>query len=117
MGLILIIFSRILGTPPIFPQDIILIKHVEQFTPILFIATGVILILFGVLSFFIARGLWKGQKWTRIIVIIFSLLAIITTLLTITKTISIIGSILRIILNLIIILYLIFNTKVREFFS
>jgi hypothetical protein len=35
------------------------------------IFSGIIFILFAVLDFYIARGLWKGQNWARILVIIF----------------------------------------------
>src|SRR3989344_2509164 len=42
-----------------------------------FLAIGLVLIAFGVLDFFVGRGLWNGRNWARIIVIIFSALGIL----------------------------------------
>ena len=43
----------------------------------LFIIIGVIFVGLAVLSFFVGRGLWKGQKWSRIVAIIFSVLGVL----------------------------------------
>ncbi|MBI2124625.1 hypothetical protein HYT92_02425 [Candidatus Pacearchaeota archaeon] len=47
----------------------------------LFIVVGVVLLGLAVLSFFVARGLWKAQKWARIVAIIFSALGVLMALL------------------------------------
>ena len=41
------------------------------------IVGGIILIGLAVLSFFVGRGLWKGQKWSRIVAIIFAALGLL----------------------------------------
>lgn len=43
----------------------------------LVIFMGIILIAFAVLDFFIGKGLWNGQNWARIIVLVFAVLAIL----------------------------------------
>ena len=47
----------------------------------LFIVIGVVLIGLGVLSFFIGKGLWKAQKWARIVAIIFAAVGVVLALL------------------------------------
>ena len=46
----------------------------------LFVVMGAILIGLAVLSFFVARGLWKAQKWARVVAIIFSALGVLMAL-------------------------------------
>ncbi|MFA6918027.1 MAG: hypothetical protein WC285_04345 [Candidatus Gracilibacteria bacterium] len=41
---------------------------------------GIFVLAFAVLDFFIARGLFKGQKWTLILIIIFGVLGALGTL-------------------------------------
>ena len=76
---------------------------------------GVIFIVLGVVEFFVARGLWKGQNWARVITIIFSIFGLIFGL------ISLVGGglfgIIEIVIDLIIGGYLIFNNNVKVFFS
>lgn len=74
----------------------------------------------AVLSFFIARGLWKGQRWSRIIVIVFSAIGIIYSLVGFAtnfirgnKT----GFIITLVFNLIIAAYLFFDPKVKSAFA
>ena len=38
---------------------------------------GIVLVGLAVLSFFVGRGLWKGQKWSRIVAIIFAALGVL----------------------------------------
>jgi len=45
--------------------------------PGLFVLGGIVLLVLAVLSFFIARGLFRKQKWSRILVIIFSVLSVL----------------------------------------
>src|SRR3989344_3949370 len=47
----------------------------------LFIIAGVVLIGLAVLSFFVGRGLWKAQKWARIVAIIFAVLGVLFAVL------------------------------------
>lgn len=42
-----------------------------------FMGLGIILIAFGVLDFFVGRGLWNGQNWARILTIVFSALGVL----------------------------------------
>ncbi|MCF7834143.1 MAG: hypothetical protein K9L98_02180 [Candidatus Pacebacteria bacterium] len=79
-----------------------------------FVVIGFIVILIGFVYFFVARGLWSGKNWTRILVIIISILGILVS----------IGSILNgnydnfiiLVINLIIGYYFIFNKSVKEAF-
>jgi len=43
---------------------------------------GLVIIGLGVLSFFIARGLWKGKQWAYVIVILFSVLGVINDIVS-----------------------------------
>jgi len=74
----------------------------------------------AVLEFFIARGLWRGKRWTRVMSLIFSGINIIFFLFLLfysEQKISGMGvDVIFIGVNMIIIAYLIFNKKVREFF-
>jgi len=49
----------------------------------IFVILGILMLGSAVLSFFIARGLFKLQKWARIIVIVFSCLGVLFGLLSI----------------------------------
>jgi hypothetical protein len=49
----------------------------------LFIVAGIVTIGFGVLAFFIARGLWRGQNWARIVAIVFACLGVLYALISI----------------------------------
>lgn len=81
----------------------------------LFAVLGIIMIALAVLAFFIGRGLWKGQKWARIIAIIFAILGVISSL------ISLIGGdwsqIIGLIINGLIGYYLLFVKSVKEAFA
>jgi hypothetical protein len=44
---------------------------------------SVFLLGFSILSFFIGKGLWEGDKWSRVIVIVISILSIIVTIVAI----------------------------------
>lgn len=76
---------------------------------------GAILIVFAALFFFIARGLWKGQKWARIVAIISAILGLVSAILKIPKIDT------RVIANLIIhglvLGYLLLSKKVRKAFA
>jgi hypothetical protein len=82
----------------------------------LFIILGVLSLADGILSFFIAKGLPNAKKWTRTLIIIFGFISLISSIyfLTIGQVLSGIFSIL---FNLLILGYLLFSKKVKEFFA
>ena len=47
-----------------------------------FIVTGVVVILCAILDYFIARGLWNGRNWARILILIISALSALGALLS-----------------------------------
>ena len=47
----------------------------------LFIVLGIVLLGIAVLSFFVGRGLWKAQKWSRIVAIIFAVIGVLFAIL------------------------------------
>ncbi len=100
---------------------------------------NILLIALGILNFAIAYGLWKGQNWSRILVIILCILGILSGIVLVaigptiismlkimtteigmfTETIStvfIASGIINIIVNAMIIYYLT-RPHVREFFT
>jgi hypothetical protein len=82
----------------------------------LLIFIGILVIGLGILFFFIARGLWKGKSWAKIIVIVFSLLEIIFAIFSISGG-DIAGGIINIIISLIIGGYLLLNNNVKTAFA
>lgn len=74
------------------------------------------LLALAILEFFVARGLWKGQNWSRILQIIFCGLSLLSGL-----SLLIIGNIFNGISVLFFCLliggYLLFNQNVKNFFS
>jgi hypothetical protein len=77
---------------------------------------GIFLLGFGILMIFVARGLWKGKNWARIVQIILSVLGIIYAIWLWIQG-SGTGGALNLIVNLPIVSYLSFSKKVREAFS
>ena len=76
---------------------------------------GIGMIVFAILLFFIARGLWKGQKWARIVAIILYSLGIISSIYSIVLgTYSAISSLL---VAGLLGGYLLFSKKVKEAFA
>jgi len=67
-------FSSLIGKA--FPQ---LAAYADVGT-VLFVVLGIIFIGMAVLDYFIARGLWNGQNWARIVAIILSALTILGAL-------------------------------------
>jgi len=78
------------------------------------IAFGILMIASGVLSFFIGRGLWKGQNWARITAGVFTIIGFLFALL------GIIGgnysSLVTLIIEGLIVWYLLMNKGVKEAF-
>jgi len=80
-----------------------------------FIIGAIIIIAFAVLSLFVARGLWKGQKWARIVAIIFAVLGVIGAIINIVS--GDFGSIIKLIINGLIGYYLWFVNSVKTAFA
>ena len=49
-------------------------------TTALFVIVGVIFLVCAVINYCVARGLWKGKNWARILVIIIAALSLISSL-------------------------------------
>tara|TARA_Y100000034_G_scaffold124124_1_gene171866 strand:+ start:378 stop:788 length:411 start_codon:yes stop_codon:yes gene_type:complete len=76
---------------------------------------GVILLGLATLQFFIARGLWKGQNWSRILTLVFWWIGGVSTLLSIFS-----GNFLAIISVAVygfLIWYLQFKKEVKSYFT
>ncbi len=86
------------------------------FGSMLFVVGGVLMLILGVLNFFIGRGLWKGKNWARILLIIFSLLGILISIFIMIQG-SLMSGILSLLINGLIGSYFLFNTKVKEAFA
>jgi len=84
-------------------------------TPRISILFGITFLLLSILSFFIARGLFKFQKWARIVLIIFSVVNIIGGIFSIIE--GNLTSSINLVFNLVIASYLLFNKKVKSAFS
>ena len=82
----------------------------------LFVVGGIILIGLGVLGFFVGRGLWKARPWARIIAIIFAVLGILMTVISMIKE-SIASNIVNLVIQLVIGGYLLFSNSVKEAFA
>jgi hypothetical protein len=76
---------------------------------------GIFMLAFGIFYIFVARGLWKGKNWARIVQIIVACLGIIYSIWgVINQQYSLIVSL---IINGLIAGYFIFSKKVKEAFS
>ncbi|PIN93912.1 hypothetical protein COU54_01095 [Candidatus Pacearchaeota archaeon CG10_big_fil_rev_8_21_14_0_10_31_24] len=82
--------------------------------PVMIIA-GFVSILFAIIYFFIGRGLLRAQKWARIIVIVFSVISVLTGLLSLIAVFSV-STIVWIIIDGFIGGYLWFNQEVKSAF-
>ena len=80
------------------------------------IVVGIIMIGMAVLSFFVARGLWKGKNWARIVAIIFAVLGLIGAIMGIVQG-SISSNIVSLIVNGVIGGYLLFSKGVKAAFA
>ena len=81
------------------------------------IVGGIILAGLAVLSFFVGRGLWKAQKWSRIVAIIFAVIGALFSLLGLFTGATIVSSIVQLIINLAIGGYLWFSSGVKAAFA
>jgi hypothetical protein len=69
---------------------------------------ALVVIVFGILIFFVARGLWKGENWARIVVFILLILGFIDSLFTL--------DIVSMVINALIGYYIWFSREVKSFF-
>lgn len=76
---------------------------------------GIILLGLAVLSFFVGRGLWKGQKWARIVAIIFAALGVLLAIIGMLQG-NIAGNILSLVVSAAIGGYLLFSSSVKSAF-
>lgn len=81
----------------------------------LFVFFGILFICFGVLAFFIGRGLWKLQNWARITAIVFSCIGAISSIISLVM--GDFGSIVSLAIQVIIGSYLWFNKDVKKAFA
>ena len=79
------------------------------------VVMGVLCLILAVLSYFIGRGLWRGQQWARVLVIIFSVLFFLGGVLSLIQGIW--SGLFNIIVYGIIGGYLWFNQDVKDAFS
>jgi hypothetical protein len=99
---------------------------------IIFIVFAIFLLILTVLSFFIGRGLWKGQNWARIAEIVFSVLGIVSGIFSLISDLvnmftnpsgitniltNIATTIVSLAINLLIVGYLLLNQEAKRFFE
>ncbi len=80
------------------------------------VGVGVFLIALAVLNFFIARGLWKGQSWARIISIVFNVLGVLGAIYGIVQGMYV-QPIVSLLINAAIGGYLLFSSEVKAAFA
>ena len=73
------------------------------------IIVGIIFIALSVLDFFIGKGLWNGQNWARILVLVFAVLSVLGSLMPF--------DIVSIVISGLIIWYLGFNKEAVAYFK
>lgn len=99
------------------------VEQADWFLPVVMAFSaifGIIFLLFGLFIIFVARALWKGKNWARILVVIFSVLGAIPIIAMIFGAESVqlgLNAIFGPIVNLLVAGYLLFNKKAKEFFS
>lgn len=89
--------------------------------PILSIFSGLVFaavigfIAMAILDFFLGRGLWRAQKWARIVVIILAILAFIGAVINLVR--GQLNSIISLVVTAIIGGYLLFSKEVKQAFA
>jgi len=109
------IFSSPTSMPLPSEIDLGIFGSLSEFTGTFSIFITFILILFSILVFFIARYLWKGRVWARILVIVFSILGVLSSLISLFQ--GDFSSLWGLIINFLIAWYLLFNLKAKKFFK
>ena len=82
----------------------------------LFVFASILMIILGILGFFVGRGLWRGRNWARVVAIIF---AVIGVVMAVSSMISgdVSGNLFSFIFNVIVGGYLWFNGNVKRAFA
>lgn len=109
VGLVLIFFSAALAS---------MLTNIPSFETAfgvigaaLFIVLGIIFLPLAVLDYFIARGLWRGQNWARILLLIFAGLGVLQGIIALPM------SILSLAIDALIVWYIGFNKPVVAYFK
>ena len=77
---------------------------------------AIVLVGLAVLSFFVGRGLWKGQKWSRIVAIVFAVIGLLLAILGMVQG-QIASNIISLVITAAIGGYLLFSSEVKAAFS
>ncbi len=85
------------------------------FSSNVFIGMGVFFLAFAVLQFFIAKGLWDGKNWARIITIVFAAIGVLSALMSLIS--GSFSSIISLAIDGVIIWYLATVGEVKRFFG
>ena len=105
-GIAMVVGSGILGTALSMIPGYALLGALGT-SAIMFV--GVILIVMAVINYFVARGLWAGKNWARIVMIVFAALSVVTSIVPL----NIIG----LVIGAVIIWYLAFNKPAVAYFK
>jgi hypothetical protein len=91
------------------------VPQAEALGPIFFGVLGIICIVVGFGYFFVARGLWKGKKWTKTLYIVISAMGVISAILSVIdgKYLSLIS----LALYTLLFWYLLFNQTAKDAFK
>jgi len=81
------------------------------------IVGGVVFIALSILSFYIARGLWKGQNWARVTEAVLGIVAIVSGVMNAFQNVDLVSNIIGIVLNGVIVGYLLLNENVKKAFK
>jgi hypothetical protein len=92
-----------------------LISSIGTLGSALFVVMGIVILGFGVLNIFLGIGLWKGKKWARLVVIVFSAIGIVLYVISLISQINVMN-IISLGLDVFFFAYLTFSKKVKEAF-
>ena len=82
----------------------------------MFVILGIFMIVVGLITFFLARGLWKLKQWARVVTIILLIISILLAIFSIATT-GVLGGISNLVFNLVVVGSLLFSSKVKSAFS
>lgn len=82
----------------------------------LFVGFGIVFLILGIVEMLIARGLWRGKQWARIVTIILMVLAVINSIGELFQG-NVVGGMFDLIISAFIVLYLSFSERVRKIFA
>lgn len=79
------------------------------------VLAAIVMFAFAVLDYFVGKGLWKGQNWARILIIVFAILGFVSALFSLFK--GNFGSIFALVIDGLIAWYLLLHKEVKKFFK